>query len=130
EPQAVNRSVLYVLHSNYVIHGSLNCVQKSTFLQRGGRCPVNSDYQRASRAEQVNGAPGGRRPHKSKLAMFGVLEIRCIGGTALVIFSATSVTVNTLKLSSPAESTECVSGTSPNMLRPRFRTCWPRSAMA
>src|SRR6266481_7089321 len=51
-----------------------------SFLQRGQRCPVNSDYQRASRARQVNGASGGRRlyrgcfPEIERMRMMGLLS--------------------------------------------------------
>jgi hypothetical protein len=47
---------------------------------------------------QVNGVPDGRRLHKSKSAVFGIPEIKWVGGTALARFSAISVMVNRLRL--------------------------------
>jgi hypothetical protein len=62
------------------------------------RCPVDNDCLRASRAKQVNGVPDGRHRHKSTHAVFGTLEIKCVGETALAIFGAISLMVNMPRL--------------------------------
>jgi hypothetical protein len=62
------------------------------------RCPVDNDCLRVSRAKQVNGVPDGRHRHKSTQAVFGTPEIKCVGETALAIFSAISLMVNTPRL--------------------------------
>jgi hypothetical protein len=54
--------------------------------------------QRASRARQVNGAPDGRGLLKSPSPVFGAPEIKCVGGTVRVIFSAILVMANTPRL--------------------------------
>jgi hypothetical protein len=47
----------------------------------------------------------------------GAPEINCVGGTGLAIFSAISMMVNTPRLSSPTEPTECVLRTLPEFYR-------------
>ena len=48
--------------------------------------------------------------------MFGVPGIKCVGGTASAYLAVIWVTANTLRLRSPIEPTECVSGTLPEGL--------------